>query len=94
MTARNVNKHATHGWGGEELVMCVNGPREGAWYTLAFWQACMKSAIAGGETPHTGRTLGYVRTNEKEPHRLNPGVTGHILAWAPDVAAAAMERAS
>lgn len=80
-------KHADAAWGATELVMCLDGPRAGAWYTAATWASNRTAALHNGETPHTGRTLGYVRTGEKEPHRLNPRANGHILAWAPDVAA-------
>lgn len=84
------DKYAQNGWGGEPLVMCIDGPREGAWYTLKFWQQARTSAIFNGETPHTGRTLGYVKTGKTAPNRNNPEVRGHILAWSPDTAAAAM----
>lgn len=83
------DKHAQTGWGGEPLVMCINGPRAGAWYTLTFWQAARAAAAHDGETTHTGRTLGYVRTGQKQPSRINPEVEAHILAWSPDTAAAA-----
>jgi len=85
-------KHAESGWGGEDLVVCLDGPRAGAWYTAKTWTALRAAAAHNGETTHTGRALGYVRTGEKEPHRLNPRALGHILAWAPDVAAKAAGR--
>lgn len=83
------DKAAQSGWGGEPLVMCINGPRAGAWYTLKFWQAARAAAAHDGETVRTGRTLGYVKTGKMQPSRINPEVSAHILAWSPNTAAAA-----
>lgn len=94
MSAPKGAKDAEHGWGGGELVVCLDGPRAGAWYSIKFWLEARQTAVHNGETTHTGRTLGYVRTNQKEPHRLNSKVLGHILAWSPDTASAAIAGAA
>lgn len=75
------------------LVVCLDGPRAGAWHFgdhgPSSWVELCRLARHNAETPHTGRTLGYVRTGEKIPHPQHPTAHGHVLAWAPDVAAAA-----
>lgn len=76
-----------------KLVVCVNGPRANGWYFLEDWHEQRRLAEWSGETPYTGRTLGYVPVrDETMPHPEYPTVTGHVLAWSPDTAASALEK--
>jgi hypothetical protein len=81
---------------GQTLVVCIDGPRAGAWYfadtTAGSWTDLRRLANFNGEDAYDGRTLGYVRTEAKIPHPRWPHIEGHVLAWAPGVADAAEQK--
>lgn len=86
MTRNAYADEAGRGWDGAKLVSCLDGPRAGAWYFLegpSGWIELRRLAHLNGESPHTGRTLGYVTTPEKAAHPRNAGVSGFVLVWAP-----------
>lgn len=72
---------------GEKLLVCSGGPRDRAWYTAAFWDQARRCAIFDNETPHTGRTLGYVQTTGRQTHPQWTHLVGTVLRWNPDQAA-------
>lgn len=86
-----VDELVNSGFHGRELVVCVDGPRAGAWYFLDWWKEQRRLAECGHETPLTGSTLGYIPGRRTQPHRLNRGVEGHVLVWDPATAAAALK---
>jgi hypothetical protein len=76
-----------------ELVACLDGPMVNQWFYLPEWQERREAELRMNRTPATGAALGYVPVRgETIPHPTHPTAVAHALAYAPDVAAAAMER--
>lgn len=76
-------------------VVCSGGPRDGCWYTEAFWTQAVRSALQDGETPHAGRTLGYLITKgEPEVNRSLPHVSGRVARWNPGRAVELLAKAT
>lgn len=72
-----------------KLVAFSGGPRDRAWVTLDDFRADVAAARFNGETPRTGRTLGYVLTDGMIDHpdpKLYPGFVGAVARWNPDLA--------
>lgn len=72
------------------LVVCVDGPRSGAWYFATggdeSWAGLRRIALDQGEDPTTSRTLGYVRTRDMVDHPRWVGIAGTVLRWNPETA--------
>lgn len=65
------------------LVVCVNGPRAGAWYFEDFgstsWTWQMRQALLD-KSPGSSIT-GYVDSGKTVPHPRWPDVRGKALTW-------------
>lgn len=80
------------GFDGRELVVCVEGPRSGAWYFLDDWRERRRiAADHDRETPTSSSVLGYIPGRRMQPHPRTRGVEGHVLLWDPPTAAAALK---
>lgn len=69
-----------------QLVVCVDGPRAGAWYfedhgSLS-WNA--QYANAAADTTPGCTFVGYVESGEFVKHPRWPEVTGKALVWRPE----------
>jgi hypothetical protein len=70
---------------GVPMMVCIDGPNHGAVYFVDHgtnsWAERTRMAKLDGEDPHTGRTLGYVMTEEKVPHPRWPAEKVRIYRW-------------
>lgn len=65
-----------------ELVVCLDGPKAGAWFYLADWKQLRRASLHCGGTPATSEALAYTPTSQRIQHP-HEAVKGAGLTYRP-----------